>query len=93
MAGIDDEQLMARVEEESRIFMTLDRWIANIQAYSPGRFAGLILLRPSQVGRGAVLSSVCERLTQLLALDLEGRLVVVSETGIHPPMKRPQCCD
>ena len=48
MAGIDDDRLMFRVEEEFRVFMTLDKGIANIQAYSPKRFAGLILLRPNQ---------------------------------------------
>jgi predicted nuclease of predicted toxin-antitoxin system len=83
MAGIEDERLMARVEEESRVFMTMDKGIANIQAYSPRRFAGLILLRPNQAGRGAVLSFVRERLTQILGLDLKGRLVVVSESGIR----------
>jgi predicted nuclease of predicted toxin-antitoxin system len=48
MSGVDDELLMARVEDESRIFMTMDKGIANIQAYAPGRFAGLILFRPNQ---------------------------------------------
>lgn len=37
---------MARVEKESRVFMTMDKGIANIQAYSPDRFAGLFLVRP-----------------------------------------------
>ena len=49
MAGIGDALLLARVEQESRIFMTMDKGIANIQAYSPERFAGLILLRPRPV--------------------------------------------
>lgn len=83
MTGVDDDRLMAGVEEESRIFMTTDKGIANIQAYSPGRFAGLILLRPNQSGRGAVLSFVRERLAQILGLERKGRLVVVSETGIR----------
>ena len=52
MAGIDDERLMSRVEGEFRVFMTMYKGIANIQAYSPGRFAGLILLRPSVWSRG-----------------------------------------
>jgi hypothetical protein len=52
MAGIDDERLMSRLDEEFRVFMTMDKGIANIQAYSPRRFAGLILLRPSVWSRG-----------------------------------------
>ncbi len=66
MAGIDDERLMARVEAESRVFLTMDKGIANINAYSPGRFAGLILLWPNQTGRGAVLAFLRKRLPQLL---------------------------
>jgi len=83
MAGINDERLMAHVEEESRVLMTMDKGIANIRAYSPSRFAGLILFRPNQAGRRAVLEFVRKRLTQLLDLDLKRRLVVVSETGIR----------
>jgi hypothetical protein len=74
---------MARVEEESRVFLTMDKGIANIQAYSPGRFSGLILFRPSQAGRGAVLAFVRKSLPKLLELDLEGHLLVVTETGIR----------
>ena len=74
---------MARVEEESRVFMTMDKGIANIQTYSPGRFAGLILLRPDQSGRGTVLSFMRKRLTQVPGLELKGRLLVASETGIR----------
>ncbi len=83
MAGVNDEQLMVHVEEESRILMTMDKGIANIRVYSPSRFAGLILLRPNQSGRGAVLKFVSKRLTQLLDLDLKQRLVVVSEIGVR----------
>ena len=83
MTGVDDELLVARVEAEARIFMTMDRGIANTQAYLPDRFAGLILLRPNRGGRGAVLSFVRSRLAQLLGLEMQGRLVVVSEAGIR----------
>jgi hypothetical protein len=74
---------MSPVEEEFRVFMTVDKGLANIQSHSPERFAGLILLRPSQSGREAVLTFVRKRLVQLLDLDLKGRLVVVSEAGIR----------
>jgi predicted nuclease of predicted toxin-antitoxin system len=83
MVGIAEEQLMSHAEEEFRILMTMDKGIASIQAYSPGRFAGLILLCPGRSGRKAVLTFVRKRLVQLLDLDLKGRLVLVSETRAH----------
>jgi len=83
MTGVDDERLKIRVQEESRILMTMDKGIANIRDYVPARFSGLILFRPNQVGRGVMLSFVRERLAQLLELRLQGRLVVVSEAGIR----------
>ncbi len=83
MAGLDDKSLMVHVGNESRVFMTMDKGVANIQVYPPARFAGLILFRPNQAGRGVVLAFARRRLAQLLSLDLEGRLVVVNETGIR----------
>lgn len=83
ITGIDDEGLVSRVREESRVFVTMDKGIADIQAYPPEQFAGLILFRPEEVGRGAVLSFVRSRLTQLLMMHLRGRLVVVGTTGVR----------
>ena len=83
MAGFDDARLMVRVEDESRVLMTMDKGIADVRAYPPHRLAGLVLFRPSQAGRGAVLAFARERLPQLLELDMQGRLVVVSDTAIR----------
>lgn len=38
MAGSRDSALMARVQQESRVFMTMDKGIVDIQTYPPTRF-------------------------------------------------------
>ena len=40
MAGFDDARLMVRVEDESRVLMTMDKGIADVRAYQPHRLAG-----------------------------------------------------
>jgi hypothetical protein len=65
------------------VFWTMDKGISYLRAYSPGRFAGLILSRPNQAGRGAVLEFARKRLSRLLELDVHGRLVVLSEKRIR----------
>ncbi len=37
MAGLEDGPLMVHVENESRVFMAIDKGIANIQVYPPVR--------------------------------------------------------
>ena len=83
MSGTDDEGLLKRVAEESQVFLTMDKGIANVTVYQPKRFSGLVLFRPSQAGRGVVLAFVRKTLPSVLELDLKGRLVVVSEAGIR----------
>jgi len=37
MTGFDDARLMVRVQDESRVFMTMDKGIADVRAYPPQR--------------------------------------------------------
>jgi predicted nuclease of predicted toxin-antitoxin system len=45
LSGADDCVIAARVMSEGRILLTLDLDFANIQAYPPDRYAGIIVLR------------------------------------------------
>jgi hypothetical protein len=83
MTGIENSTLLARVEEEDRALLTMDKGIADVRAYPPARFGGLILFRPGRTGRGAVLAFVRRCLPRLLGIDLKGRLLVITERGIR----------
>jgi hypothetical protein len=75
--------ILERVRTEERTLMTMDKSIADVRVYPPDRYHGIILLRPPESGRAAVLAFVRPRWSTLLALDLVGHVVVVSETGIR----------
>ena len=83
MAGAADSDLLEAARREGRILLTLDKGIANIHRRQPGTFAGMVLFRPDSSGRGEVFRFVRKHLDEVLALELEGRLVVVTGRGIR----------
>ena len=83
LTGAPDPTVMERVRSEGRVLLTMDRGIANVRAYPPERYAGIILFRPGTSGRGAVLTFVRRHLPALLQTDLAGHLLVVSERGVR----------
>jgi hypothetical protein len=61
----------------------MDKGIADIRAYPPEQFAGIVLFRPKTEGRAATLNFVRRHLPALLAADLNGHLLVVTDAGIR----------
>jgi len=83
LAGTQDSSLLERAQHEERVFLTLDKGIANVQAYPPKSYSGIILFRPHVSGRGSVAAFLRKHLPLLLSSDLTGRLVVVSDRSIR----------
>jgi len=83
LAGTQDSSLLERAQHEERVFLTLDKGIANVQAYPPKSYSGIILFRPRVSGRGSVAAFLRKHLPLLLSSDLTGRLVVVSDRSIR----------
>jgi predicted nuclease of predicted toxin-antitoxin system len=79
LAGSSDADVAAAAQQESRILFTLDKGFSRAE----GSAAGIVLFRPDAYGRKHVLAFVRERLPELLALDLTGRLAVVSYRRIR----------
>jgi hypothetical protein len=82
-AGAADSVVTEVAQREDRVLLTMDKGIADVRAYPPEEYAGIVLFRPSSQGRGATLAFVRRHLPTLLANPLEGHLVVVSESGIR----------
>jgi predicted nuclease of predicted toxin-antitoxin system len=78
-----DETLMQIVQAESRVMLTMDKGIANVVAFPPSSFAGIVLFRPHQSGRGAVLQFVRQQMPVVLPLIAPGSLIVVSDRGVR----------
>ena len=83
LVGSADAVILAAVRGEGRIIMTMDKGIADVRAYPPGEYPGIILIRPASAGRSAAMSLVRRYLPALIGRDLRGRLLVVSERGIR----------
>jgi hypothetical protein len=83
LAGAPDSVLLATIQSEARALFTMDKGIADIRVYPPHHFAGIVLFRPRTTARAAVLACVRYHLPSLLGIDLNGRLVIVSEVGIR----------
>ena len=83
LTGAPDPQVMQFTRQENRVLLTMDKGIADVRAYPPDQFAGIILFRPKSQGRGATLAFVRRHLPALLAADLKGHLLVVADSGIR----------
>lgn len=64
-------------------FKILDKGIADIRAYPPSHYAGILLFRPLTSGRGAVLTFVRRHLPTLLQTDLAGHLFVITDRHVR----------
>lgn len=83
LRGADDPTVVDAAFFAGRILLALDKGIANLQRYPTQQHAGVVLFRPDASGRSQVLTFVRERLVDLLALDLAGRLTVVGPSRIR----------
>lgn len=83
LCGAADPSVVQAAVTADRILITLDKGIANIREYPGQPQVGIVLFRPDTSGRRAVLAFVRERLSALLALDLNGRLTVVGASRIR----------
>lgn len=81
--GSADEKLAALCQREGRILVTLDMDFADIRAYPPAEFSGLIVLRLRQQDKHYVLD-VLTRLIPLLDQEpLDRHLWIVDERRVR----------
>lgn len=83
LTGASDPLLLETARKEGRVFLTLDKGIADVRAYPPERFPGIVLFRPSASGRARVRGLVRRFLSRLGHVDLAGRLAVVTERNVR----------
>jgi len=83
LAGDPDSTVLQRARSEQRAVLTLDKEIGDIRRFPPADFPGIVLFRPGRIGRRAVLAFVRRYLPALLTIDLDGRLVVITEREVR----------
>ena len=83
LEGWPDSDIASVCQEEGRALITLDTDFADIRAYPPAQFPGLIVLRLHRQDNPHVLE-VIERLILLLSSEpLEHLLWIVEETRLR----------
>lgn len=83
MLGSRDETVAHRVRLEDRVLLTTDLDFADIRAYPPADYAGIIVLRPSRQIYFLVMDMV-KRIVPLLEVEpVAGYLWIVSHSRVR----------
>jgi predicted nuclease of predicted toxin-antitoxin system len=83
LSGSPDPEVASVCQEERRALVTLDTNFADIRAYPPDQFFGLIVLRLQRQDKPHVLE-VLEHLVPMLPREpLERHLWIVEETRVR----------
>ena len=83
LMGAEDTAVVRAAHVSNRILLTLDKGISSFLQHPVHEHGGLVLFRPDASGRRAVLTFVRSRLSDLLEMELAGRLTVVGSKRIR----------
>jgi predicted nuclease of predicted toxin-antitoxin system len=83
LSGADDDAVAARVQREGRVLVTLDLDFANIQAYPPDQFAGIIVLRLKAQDKPTVLAHVRRAIGVLQQRSPAGELWIIQHDRVR----------
>ena len=83
MTGASDPRIAAACRNEGRILVTLDMDFADIRAYPPHEYAGLVVFRLSRHGPGFVLRVAARLIEMLPETSLQGQLWIVENDRIR----------
>jgi predicted nuclease of predicted toxin-antitoxin system len=83
LGGSDDATLLTTATRDRRAVVTLDKDFADIRAYPPAHYCGIVVLRPRDQTIGH-LRALTVRLVPLLSgNDLAGKLWIVDDRRIR----------
>jgi len=83
MVGATDDSISIVCRAENRALITLDLDFADIRAYPPDEFAGLVVLRLERQDKPHVLNVLSRLIPQLNEDELRGKLWIVTERSIR----------
>ena len=77
LGGAEDPEVAARCQVEDRVLFTLDMDFADIRAYPPSAYVGIVVFRPVKPSRAGALALLQHVIPVLKAEWLEHRLWIV----------------
>jgi predicted nuclease of predicted toxin-antitoxin system len=87
LSGADDVVVWQRAVAEGRLFLTLDLDFADVRRFPPGSHPGILLLRPRNRSRDAVLE-ILRRVVQEQPLNTLAGCFAVADSN-HTRIRRP----
>ena len=83
LVGADDDRVAAVCQADARVLFTLDLDFADIRAYPPTEYVGIVVLRPTEPGRRQALELLTRLLPVLSAEWKEHRLWIVEPARLR----------
>jgi len=83
LQGHSDTRIISVCQDEQRTLVTLDLDFADIRAYPPDHYAGIIVMRLGSQNRSHVLHILQNLLPVLAKEPLKGRLWIVDDAAVR----------
>ena len=83
LSGATDASVAGRVQQEARVLITLDLDFANIRAYPPECFPGIVVLRPTTQDKPTVVAYIHKLIAILQRRSRAGELWIVQRDRIR----------
>ena len=83
LEGASDRQIAKICRREKRALITLDVGFADLRAYPPGEYPGLIVFRLSRQDKAYVLNILTSLTASIEQEELMGKLWIVQENRIR----------
>ena len=83
LSGRPDTDIAAVCKQEDRAVVTLDLHFADIRAYPPAEYAGIVVLRLSRVDKRRVLVAIQRVLPLVDQEPLAGKLWIVDDATVR----------
>ena len=83
LGGKADDVIAQFCREEGRALITMDLGFADIRAFPPTDYSGLIVLRLSRPDRNNILAAITRLIPLFRADELAHRLWIVDEAGVR----------
>jgi predicted nuclease of predicted toxin-antitoxin system len=83
LGGAEDPEVGTRCRTERRVLFTLDLDFADIRAYPPDEYVGIVVLRPARPSRRNVLALLESAIARLVSEWADHRLWIVEPGRIR----------
>jgi predicted nuclease of predicted toxin-antitoxin system len=77
LQGAEDPRVLSAAADEGRLLLTLDRGFGDVRRYPPGSHGGIVVIRPADGSRDAVIVAVDQLVEHHDLNDLVGAVAVV----------------